>query len=163
MKKIIISVPDLLGDLNTNSKVLTKTLKVSLTENKNLELDFDNTINNLRFTFATATDFNSGKINLIAAGMQVRSNKNWTGVANTSSVHFIVTDTENTNVSINNLSSTRNSTATVNALKITYKIINTGSKEDIGTNTFQIDYINNPEYIPPAFYILDQTNTLITP
>jgi uncharacterized membrane protein YdcZ (DUF606 family) len=162
MKKLFILFLFVLGFIETNAQT-TKTNVVTLTINNILELDFDNTTQNLGLTFVTAADFESGKTNLLAAGLRVRSNKNWTVSAKANSANFTASAGGDANVAANTLSVRRNGTTNPVALTTTDQTLATGTKGGFGTNTFQIDYIANPGYIAPATYTLGVTFTVTAP
>ena len=141
----------------------TKTHNVTYTINTILELDFDNTTQNLNFTFATAADFESGKTNATAAGLRVRSNKLWTVSVKANTPNFAATAGGDANVTANKLSVKKSGTATLLPLTTTDQTLATGAKGGFGSNTFQIDYFANPGYISPATYTLGVTYTVTAP
>lgn len=138
----------------------TKTHNVNLTINNILELDFDATVQTLGFTFSTATDFESGKTNTAAAGLRVRSNKNWIVSAKANAANF--TTTGGDVVAANALSVRRTALAYI-PLTTTDQTLTTGTKGGFTTNTFLIDYFANPGYITPATYTLGVTFTVTAP
>lgn len=141
----------------------TKTQTVVLTINNILELDFDNTTQNLGFSFVTAEDFESGKINLNAAGLKVRSNKPWIVSVKANTENFTTTGTGDTDVAASKLAIRKNG-ATVNIpLTTAEQTLATGQKGGFGLNTFTIDYLANPGYISPATYNLAVTFTVTAP
>lgn len=142
---------------------VSKTHNVVYTVNTILELDFDNTTQNLGFVFSTATDFESGKTNLAAAGLRVRSNKSWTVSVKANSANFAATAGGETNVTANKLSVRKNGGTTAIALTTTDQSLATGLKGGFGLNTFLVDYIANPGYIAPATYTLGVTYTVTAP
>lgn len=145
------------------AQVTTRTHNVTLTINNILELDFDNTTQNLGLTFTTAADFESGRTNLSAAGLRVRSNRNWTVSVRANTANFTATAGGDANVNANRLSVRRNGTATAVALTTTDQTLTTGLRGGFGTNTFLLDYIANPGYIAPATYTLGVTYTVTAP
>lgn len=147
----------------THAQVTTKTHTVTYTINNILELDFDNTTQNLAFTFATANDFETGKTNASAAGLRVRSNKAWTVSVKANSANFAATTGGDANVTANKLSVKKTGTATLLPLTTTDQTLATGAKGGFGANTFLIDYFANPGYISPATYTLGVTFTVTAP
>ena len=145
------------------SQATTKSHTVTYTVNTILELDFDNTTQNLGFTFATATDFESGKTNATAGGFRVRSNKNWTVSVKANAANFTATAGGETNVTANKLSVRKSGTTAWIALGTADQTLATGTKGGYGTNTFQIDYFANPGYIAPATYTLPVVYTVTAP
>nr|MBP6619818.1 hypothetical protein [Leadbetterella sp.] len=89
MKKILFVIALLVASSQSiQAQLTTKTHTVTLSINNILELDFDNTTQVLGFTFANAADFESGKTNLSAAGLRVRSNKPWTVSVKANTANF---------------------------------------------------------------------------
>jgi len=162
MKKIILILGVLLPVFGF-SQTITRSHTVTYTVNTVLELDFDNTAQNLGFTFASATDFESGKTNATAGGFRVRSNKPWTVSVKANAANFTATAGGETNVTANKLSVRKSGTTTWIALGTTDQTLSTGSKGGFGTNTFQIDYFANPGYIAPATYTLPVVYTVTAP
>jgi hypothetical protein len=164
MKKILtIFIFGLFINLKIQAQTTTKTHTVTLSINNILELDFDNTTQNLGFTFATATDFESGKTNLSAAGLRVRSNKPWTVSVKANTTNFAATAGGDANVAASTLTVRKNGTTTNVPLSATDQTLATGARGGFGTNTFLIDYIANPGYISPATYTLGITFTVTAP
>lgn len=164
MKRFILTAAfAIAATFNSVGQITTKTHNVTYTINNILELDFDNTTQNLGFTFATATDFESGKTNVSAAGLRVRSNKAWTVSVKANTANFAATVGGDANVTSNKLSVKKSGTATFLPLSITDQTLATGTKGGFGTNTFQIDYFANPGYISPATYTLGVTYTVSAP
>ena len=164
MKKILFAIA--LGFMissKVSAQTNTKAHTVTLAINNILELDFDNTAQTLGFTFATATDFESGKTNLSAAGLRVRSNKPWTVSVKANTANFAATAGGDANVGANTLSVRKNGTTSNIALSTTDQSLATGARGGFGTNTFQIDYIANPGYISPATYTLGVIFTVTAP
>ncbi|MCP9767243.1 hypothetical protein EGI22_04925 [Lacihabitans sp. LS3-19] len=149
--------------LPTSAQNTTKTHTVTLAINNILELDFDNSAQNLGFTFATATDFESGKTNLSAAGLRVRSNKPWTVSVKANTVNFSATAGGDANVPASSLSVRKNGTTANIALTTSDQSLATGNRGGFGVNTFSIDYLANPGYISPATYSLGVTFTVTAP
>lgn len=145
------------------AQTTTKTHSVSMAINNILELEFDTSPTNLGFTFAVAADFESGKTNLVAAGLRVRSNKAWTVSVKANAANFTPGVGGDTNVAANTLGIRRNGTTTSIPLTTTDQTLSTGAKGGFGTNTFSIDYIANPGYIAPATYTLGVTFTVTAP
>ncbi|MBP6411693.1 MAG: hypothetical protein KA313_11375 [Pseudarcicella sp.] len=164
MKKLLFTIAfGILLGMNTNAQSTTKTHTVTLAINNILELDFDNTTQNLGFTFATATDFESGKTNLSAAGLRVRSNKPWTVSVKANTVNFATTAGGDANVPASALAVRKNGTTANVSLTTTDQSLATGSRGGFGSNTFLIDYVANPGYISPATYTLGVTFTVTAP
>lgn len=164
MKKLLIILTfGLFVSLNIQAQATTKTHTVTLSINNILELDFDNTTQNLGFTFATAADFESGKTNLSAAGLRVRSNKPWTVSVKANTANFATTVGGDANVAASTLTVRKNGTSTNVPLSATDQSLATGARGGFGTNTFLIDYIANPGYISPATYTLGITFTVTAP
>lgn len=164
MKKILFALSiGMLASFGVQAQATTKTHTVTLSINNILELDFDNTTQTLGFTFATATDFESGKTNLSAAGLRVRSNKAWTVSVKANTANFAATVGGDANVAASTLSVRKNGTTANVALTAADQTLATGAKGGFGTNTFLIDYIANPGYIAPATYTLGVTFTVTAP
>ena len=164
MKKIILSaILCLIGTLWSFGQTTTKTHTITYTVNTILELDFDNTTQNLSFTFATAADFETGKTNLSAAGLRVRSNKPWTVSVKANTANFSATAGGDANLTANKLSVRKNGTTNAIPLTTTDQSLATGLKGGFGTNTFLVDYIANPGYVSPATYTLGVTYTVTAP
>ena len=164
MKKLVATVAMCLSILfNVSAQGTTKTHTVTYTINNILELDFDNTTQNLAFTFATANDFETGKTNASAAGLRVRSNKAWTVSVKANTANFAATAGGDANVTANKLSIRKNGTTTFIPLTTADQSLATGAKGGFGTNTFLIDYFANPGYIAPATYTLGVTFTVTAP
>lgn len=164
MKKLLLTIGlGLALCLNSFSQTTTKTHTVTYTINNILELDFDNTTQNLSFTFATASDFENGKTNSSAAGLRVRSNKPWTVSVKANTPNFAATAGGDANVSANKLSVRKNGTTNAIPLTISDQTLATGAKGGFGVNTFLIDYLANPGYISPATYTLGVTYTVTAP
>ena len=164
MKKILyLMAISLILSLNVSAQTTNKTHTVTLAINNILELDFDNTAQSLGFTFATATDFESGKSNLSAAGLRVRSNKPWTVSVKANSANFATTSGGDANVLANTLSVRKNGTTSNIGLTTTDQTLATGARGGFPTNTFLIDYVANPGYISPATYTLGVTFTVTAP
>ncbi len=145
------------------SQTTSRSHTVTYTVNTVLELDFDNTTQNLGFIFATATDFESGKTNATAGGFRVRSNRNWTVSVKANAANFTTTAGGENNVASNKLSVRRAGTTAWMALTTADQTLTTGTKGGYGTNTFQIDYFANPGYIAPATYTLPVVYTVTAP
>lgn len=164
MKNLIFLISlSLMVSCKVSAQSTIKTHTVTLAINNILELDFDNTAQTLGFTFATANDFESGKTNLLAAGLRVRSNKPWTVSVKANTANFAATVGGDANVAANTLAVRKNGTTTNIALTTTDQTLATGSKGGFGPNTFMIDYIANPGYISPATYTLGVTFTVTAP
>ena len=140
-----------------------KTQTVTLSINNILELDFDNTTQNLGFTFVTAADFEDGKTNLSAAGLKVRSNKAWNVSVKANTANFVTSGTGDLNVAASTLSVRKNGSTTAIPLSTSDQTLTSGGKGGFGLNTFQIDYIAKPGYISPAVYTLGVTFTVTAP
>ena len=149
--------------MSAHGQVTTKTHTVTYTINNILELDFDNTTQNLNFTFATANDFENGKTNASAAGLKVRSNKPWTVSVKANTANFAASTGGDANVSANKLSVKKTGSAAFLPLTTTDQSLATGAKGGFGVNTFQVDYFANPGYISPASYTLGVTYTVTAP
>jgi len=139
----------------------TKTHNVNLTINNILELDFGATAQNLGFTFSTATDFESGKTNAGAAGLQVRSNKNWTVSVKANTANFTTTGGDAA-VPASSLIVRKSGSGDI-ALTTADQTLATGNKGGFTSNNFLIDYFANPGYITPATYSLGVTFTVTAP
>jgi hypothetical protein len=164
MKKIIFVIALLLAySQSVQAQLTTKTHTVTLSINNILELDFDNTTQVLGFTFANAADFESGKTNLSAAGLRVRSNKPWTVSVKANTANFATTSGGDGNVLSSTLSVRKNGGTSAIALSTTDQALATGDRGGFGANTFQIDYIANPGYVTPATYSLGITFTVTAP
>ena len=164
MKKILILIfigfvdfPDLKAQVNS------KTHTVTLAINNILELDFDNTTQVLGFTFSAAADFETGKTNLSAAGLRVRSNKPWTVSVKANTANFAASAGGDANVSAATLFIRKNGTTTDIPLSTTDQTLATGPRGGFGLNTFLVDYIAKPGYITPATYTLGVTFTVTAP
>lgn len=165
MKSKILLILVLISTLSI-SYGQTSTIKthiVTLTINNMLELDFDNTTQNLGMTFTNAADFETGKTNLNAAGLRVRSNKNWTVSVKANTANFTATTGGDANVTANRLSVRRAGSTALIALSTTDQTLTTGTRGGFGVNTFLIDYVANPGYISPATYTLGVTYTVTAP
>jgi hypothetical protein len=164
MKKILfVLVLVIACSQNILAQLNSKTHTVTLSINNILELDFDNTTQVLGFTFANAADFESGKTNLSAAGLRVRSNKPWTVSVKANTANFATSGGGDGNVLSSTLSVRKNGTTSAIALSTTDQALATGDRGGFGANTFQIDYIANPGYVTPATYTLGITFTVTAP
>ena len=140
----------------------TKTHNVNLTINNILELDFGASTQNLDFTFGSAADFESGKTNAGAAGLQVRSNKNWTVSVKANTANFAPSVGGDAAIPASALSVKRSGLTNI-ALTTADQTLTTGAKGGFSTNNFLIDYFANPGYITPATYTLGVTFTVTAP
>lgn len=164
MKKIVFVIALLLAySQSVQAQLTTKTHTVTLSINNILELDFDNTTQVLGFTFANAADFESGKTNLSAAGLRVRSNKPWTVSVKANTANFAASSGGDGNVLSSTLSVRKNGGTSAIALSTTDQALATGDRGGFGANTFLIDYIANPGYVTPATYTLGITFTVTAP
>jgi hypothetical protein len=148
---------------NILAQLNSKTHTVTLSINNILELDFDNTTQVLGFTFANAADFESGKTNLSAAGLRVRSNKPWTVSVKANTANFGTSVGGDANVSAGTLSVRKNGGTSAIVLTTTDQALATGDRGGFGANTFLIDYLANPGYVTPATYTLGITFTVTAP
>lgn len=162
-KKFLLAIVLSVIVMNLRAQSTSMSQTITLTISNILELDFDNTTQNLGFTFANATDFESGITNNSAAGFRVRSNKNWIVNVKANSANFAATAGGDANVSAGSLSIRKNGTTNSFGLTTTDQPLANGSKGGFGANTFKIDYIANPGYIAPATYTLNVTFTVTAP
>lgn len=128
-----------------------------------LELKFDETINNTDFSFNSLSDYDNGKTNFQAAGLKVRSNKNWVLNVKSNSPNFTPSSTGDTDIKSSALVVRKTGTTMNYPLETFEQAIASGRNGGFDTNTVLIDYIANPGYVKPDSYSIEITYTLSTP
>ncbi|MCP9753785.1 hypothetical protein EGI26_01225 [Lacihabitans sp. CCS-44] len=128
-----------------------------------LELKFDETINNTDFSFNSLSDYDNGKTNFQAAGLKVRSNKNWVLNVKSNSPNFTPSSTGDTDIKSSALLVRKTGTTMNYPLETFEQAIASGRNGGFDTNTILIDYIANPGYVKPDSYSIEITYTLSTP
>jgi hypothetical protein len=136
---------------------------VKIVANPILELKFDETINNTDFSFNSLSDYDSGKTNTQAAGLKVRSNKNWVLNVKSNSPNFTPSSTGDTDIKSSALLVRKTGTTMNYPLATFEQAIASGRNGGFDSNTVLIDYIANPGYIKPDSYSIEITYTLSTP
>lgn len=136
---------------------------VKIVANPILELKFDETINNTDFSFNSLSDYDNGKTNIQAAGLKVRSNKNWVLNVKSNAPNFTPSSTGDTDIKSSALLVRKSGTTLNYALETFEQAIASGRNGGFDSNTVLIDYIANPGYIKPDSYSIEITYTLSTP
>lgn len=136
---------------------------VKIIANPILELQFDETHNNTDFSFNTIADYDNGKTNLQAAGLKVRSNKNWVVNVKASTPNFTPLTTGDTDIKSSALKVRKNGTEVNIPIQTYNQVIATGTNGGFEKNNFILDYIAQPGYIKPDSYSIEITYTLTTP
>ncbi len=136
---------------------------VKIVANPILELKFDETINNTDFSFNSLTDYDNGKTNIQAAGLKVRSNKNWVLNVKSNSPNFTPSSTGDTDIKSSALLVRKTGTTMNYPLATFEQAIASGRNGGFDSNTVLLDYIANPGYIKPDSYSIEITYTLSTP
>lgn len=128
-----------------------------------LELKLDETINNTDFSFNSLSDYENGKSNIQAAGLKVRSNKNWVLNVKSNTPNFTPSSTGDTDIKSSALLVRKSGTTLNYALETFEQAIASGRNGGFDSNTVLIDYIANPGYVKPDSYSIEITYTLTTP
>lgn len=128
-----------------------------------LELKLDESVNNTDFSFNSLSDYENGKANIQAAGLKVRSNKNWVLNVKSNSPNFTPYSSGDTDIKSSALLVRKTGTTLNYALETFEQAIASGTNGGFDSNTVLIDYIANPGYIKPDSYSIEITYTLSTP
>ncbi|MCP9762279.1 hypothetical protein EGI31_04875 [Lacihabitans soyangensis] len=116
--------------------------------------------NNTTFTFADGAEIETGKENLNASGLQVRSNKNWKLSVKAGQANF----TPSTTVALAmpaSILSVKRGTGAYLGLTTVDQELTTGNKGGYGANTFNVDYRALPSFDhEPATYTLPVVYTV---
>lgn len=128
-----------------------------------LELQFDDKYNNTEFSFATLADYDNGKTINQAAGLKIRSNKNWVLNVKSNSQNFTPTSTGDTDIKSSALLVRKSGTNLNLALDTFEQAVASGTNGGFDKNTVVVDYTANPGYIRPDSYSIEITYTLTTP
>ena len=136
---------------------------VKIVANPILELKFDESFDNRDFSFSTLADYDNGKTNLQAAGLKVRSNKNWVVNVKSNASTFVPSSEGDSDIKSTALLVRKSGSNTNIPIDTFDQIIASGTNGGFDKNTFVLDYIANPGYIKPDSYSLEITYTLTTP
>ncbi|OYU64476.1 MAG: hypothetical protein CFE22_18550 [Cytophagaceae bacterium BCCC1] len=136
---------------------------VRITAHPILELKFDDGANNTDFSFNSISDYDNGKTNIQAAGLKVRSNKNWVLNVKSNAPNFTPSSSGDTDIKSSALLLRKTGTTTNYPLETFEQSIASGKNGGFETNTVFLDYIANPGYIKPDSYSIEITYTLSTP
>ncbi|MCF8324598.1 MAG: hypothetical protein K9I84_06540 [Leadbetterella sp.] len=128
-----------------------------------LELKFDETLINTDFSFNSISDYDNGKTNIQAAGLKVRSNKNWVLNVKSNAPNFTPSSSGDTDIKSSALLLRMTGTTTNYPLETFDQAIASGKNGGFENNTVFLDYIANPGYIKPDSYSIEITYTLSTP
>ncbi|MDP1817116.1 MAG: hypothetical protein Q8K92_21855 [Leadbetterella sp.] len=128
-----------------------------------LELKLDEQVNNTDFSFNSLSDYENGKSNIQAAGLKVRSNKNWVLNVKSNSPNFTPSSTGDTDIKSSALLVRKTGTTINYPLETFEQAIASGKNGGFDSNTVLLDYIANPGYVKPDSYSIEITYTLSTP
>jgi hypothetical protein len=128
-----------------------------------LELKLDERLNNTDFSFNSLSDYDNGKSNIQAAGLKVRSNKNWVLNVKSNAPNFTPSSSGDTDIKSSALLLRKTGTTTNYPLETFEQAIASGKNGGFETNTVFLDYIANPVYIKPDSYSIEIIYTLSTP
>ncbi|MCP9767245.1 hypothetical protein EGI22_04935 [Lacihabitans sp. LS3-19] len=128
-----------------------------------LELKFDESLNNTEFYFSTLSDYDNGITNLQAAGLKVRSNRDWLVNVKANSQTFNSESLGESEIKSSVLKVRKTGSNTEIPVDIFDQVIATGSNGGFDKNRFSLDYIANPGYILPDNYSIELTYTLTSP
>ena len=128
-----------------------------------LELKIDENTSQTDFSFNTLSDYENGKSNIQAAGLKVRSNKNWVLNVKSNSPNFTPSSTGDTDIKSSALLVRKTGTTINYPLETFEQSIASGKNGGFDSNNIMLDYIANPGYIKPDSYSIEITYTLSTP
>jgi hypothetical protein len=128
-----------------------------------LELKIDENVSQTDFSFNTLSDYENGKSNIQAAGLKVRSNKNWVLNVKSNSPNFTPSSTGDTDIKSSALLVRKTGTTINYPLETFEQSIASGKNGGFDSNSISLDYIANPGYIKPDSYSIEITYTLSIP